>query len=198
MPLPKSGRCEILSYGEYSTDFGGCEDAGIPHIGIMWAIHSTNYSNFTRFSTKIPGLCFFIRKATQQKEFMKIENTGKTSYNEEELNEFRKLINYKLDEAQKEYDFLVDQLRNYNHNGTDDTQTTIKIMEDGYDTNIREELSINAIRIKKFIENLRAALIRIENKTYGICRATGKLIPKERLLAVPHTTQTIEAKNASK
>jgi RNA polymerase-binding transcription factor DksA len=125
-----------------------------------------------------------------------MENQGKekTSYSDHELMEFRQVIQNKLSEAQKEYDFLVEELRNFNHNGTDDTNSSMKIMEDGSDTNSKEEISINAARLGKFIENLRAAIFRIENKTYGICKNTGKLIPRERLLAVPHTTQTIEAK----
>lgn len=125
-----------------------------------------------------------------------MENQGKekTSYSDHELMEFRQVIQTKLSEAQKEYDFLVEELRNFNHNGTDDTNSSMKIMEDGSDTNSKEEISINAARLGKFIENLRAAIFRIENKTYGICKNSGKLIPRERLLAVPHTTQTIEAK----
>ncbi len=118
----------------------------------------------------------------------------KTSYSAQELQEFKILINTKLSDAQKEYEYLVDELRNFNNNGTEDTTNTIKLMEDGADTNSKEELNINAARMKKFIENLQAALFRIENKTYGICKVSGKLIPRERLLAVPHTTQTIESK----
>lgn len=118
----------------------------------------------------------------------------KTSYSSQELQEFKIVINTKLTDAQKEYEYLIDELRNFNNNGTEDTNDTIKLMEDGADTNSKEELNINAARMKKFIENLQAALFRIENKTYGICKVSGKLIPRERLLAVPHTTQTIESK----
>ncbi len=118
----------------------------------------------------------------------------KTSYSSQELQEFKIVINTKLTDAQKEYEYLIDELRNFNNNGTEDTNNTIKLMEDGADTNSKEELNINAARMKKFIENLQAALFRIENKTYGICKVSGKLIPRERLLAVPHTTQTIESK----
>lgn len=118
----------------------------------------------------------------------------KTSYSSQELQEFKIVINTKLTDAQKEYEYLIDELRNFSNNGTEDTNNTIKLMEDGADTNSKEELNINAARMKKFIENLQAALFRIENKTYGICKVSGKLIPRERLLAVPHTTQTIESK----
>ncbi len=118
----------------------------------------------------------------------------KTSYSSQELQEFKIVINTKLTDAQKEYEYLIAELRNFNNNGTEDTNNTIKLMEDGADTNSKEELNINAARMKKFIENLQAALFRIENKTYGICKVSGKLIPRERLLAVPHTTQTIESK----
>lgn len=120
----------------------------------------------------------------------------KNHYSEEELKEFKSLINKKLDEAESEYNNIVEQLRNFNNNGTDDTLNSMKIMEDGSDMNIKEELSLNAARLKKFVDNLHSALFRIENKTYGICKVTGKLIPKERLMAVPHTTMTIEAKQS--
>ena len=123
-----------------------------------------------------------------------IKNEGKTAYSDKELDEFRTLINNKLHEATREYEYLVGELRNFSNNGTDDTVSSMKIMEDGSDTNLKEEIGVNAVRLKKFIDNLRAALFRIENRTYGICQMTGKLIPKERLLAVPHTTKSIEAK----
>ena len=119
---------------------------------------------------------------------------SKTAYSENELLEFRQIIQSKLTEAQKEYDFLISELKDFNHNGTDDTNGSSNVLEDGSDTSIKEEISMNAGRLKKFIENLNAAIFRIENKTYGICRVTGNLIPRERLIAVPHTTQTIEAK----
>jgi DnaK suppressor protein len=125
-----------------------------------------------------------------------MNNGEKKFYTDEELEQFKSLINKKLEEAESEYNKIVEQLRNFNNNGTDDTLNSMKIMEDGSDMNIKEELSLNAARLKKFVDNLHAALFRIENKTYGICKTTGKLIPKERLMAVPHTTQSIEAKQA--
>jgi len=119
----------------------------------------------------------------------------KTRYNDKELEEFKVLINKKLEDARKELISLQEVITNSDDHGTDDTAVSIKLMEDGSDSLAKEEASALAIRQKKFIEQLENALIRIENKTYGICRVTGKLIPKERLRAVPHTTQSIEAKN---
>lgn len=122
------------------------------------------------------------------------ENPGKTRYSDAELEEFRAIINKKLDEARKELALLQAQMTAANEHGTDDTASTFKILEDGSDSLAKEEAGQLAARQKKFIEQLENAMIRIENKTYGICRVTGKLIPKERLRAVPHTTQSIEAK----
>jgi len=118
----------------------------------------------------------------------------KTRYSDSELEEFRQLINDKLKEAHDDYDMLKASLSNNNH-GTDDTGRTFNMMEDGSETLSREEVAQLAARQEKFIENLKNALIRIENKTYGICRVTGKLIQKERLMLVPHATLSIEAKN---
>jgi RNA polymerase-binding transcription factor DksA len=89
---------------------------------------------------------------------------------------------------------LAAVLNHSGEHGTDDTASTFKMMEDGSESNAKEEAAQQAARQKKFIEQLDAALVRIENKTYGVCRVTGKLIPKERLRAVPHTTQSMEAK----
>jgi RNA polymerase-binding transcription factor DksA len=119
----------------------------------------------------------------------------RTRYNDKELEEFKGIINKKLEDARKELISLQEVITNSDDHGTDDTAVSIKLMEDGSDSLAKEEASALAIRQKKFIEQLENALIRIENKTYGICRVTGKLIPKERLRAVPHTTQSIEAKN---
>lgn len=119
----------------------------------------------------------------------------KTRYNDKELEEFKGIINKKLEDARKELISLQEVITNSDDHGTDDTAVSIKLMDDGSDSMAKEEASAFAIRQKKFIEQLENALIRIENKTYGICRVTGKLIPKERLRAVPHTTQSIEAKN---
>ncbi len=118
----------------------------------------------------------------------------KTRYSDSELEEFRVLINEKLKEAHDDYDMLKASLSNDNH-GTDDTGRTFNMMEDGSETLSREEVAQLAARQEKFIENLKNALMRIQNKTYGICRVTGKLIQKERLKLVPHATLSIEAKN---
>lgn len=118
----------------------------------------------------------------------------KTRYTDEELEEFRQLILEKLEKAEREYDNLCNSLRNNEGNGTADTSPTFKALEEGADTLGKEEAARMAERQRVFINHLRAALIRIENKTYGICRATGKLIPKERLRAVPHATLSIEGK----
>jgi RNA polymerase-binding transcription factor DksA len=115
-------------------------------------------------------------------------------YSEAELKEFKGLIITKLEDAREELVNLQAQIINSNENGTDDTGASFKMLEDGSETLAKEEAANLAARQKKFIEQLEAALIRIENKTYGICRITGKLIPKERLRAVPHTTQSMEAK----
>lgn len=122
-------------------------------------------------------------------------STEKTRYSDQELAEFKVLIETKLEEAQRDYDLLKNSLSNNNH-GTDDTGRTFNMMEDGSDTLSREEVAQLSARQQKFIDNLKNALIRIENKTYGICRETGKLISKERLKLVPHATLSIEAKNA--
>lgn len=119
----------------------------------------------------------------------------KTRYSDEELEEFRVLIQEKLDLAKRDYEDMMASLMNRDNNGVDDTSPTYKAMEEGAVTQSKEELTTLAARQQKFIQGLQAALIRIENKTYGICRETGRLIPKERLRAVPHATLSIEAKN---
>jgi DnaK suppressor protein len=119
----------------------------------------------------------------------------KTRYSDSELEEFRELINDKLKEAYEDYDLLKGSLSHSDNHGTDDTGRTFNMMEDGSETLSREEVAQLAARQEKFIENLKSALNRIENKTYGICRVTGKLIQKERLRLVPHATLSIEAKN---
>lgn len=118
----------------------------------------------------------------------------KTRYSDQELLEFKELIQKKLDGAKEELKILTESLQAENANGTDDTGSVYKTLEDGSSTLQKESTSQLAARQLKFIQNLEAALVRIENKTYGICRVTGKLIAKERLRAVPHTTQSIEAK----
>lgn len=117
-------------------------------------------------------------------------------YNDTDLQEFRDLINGKLKEARIDLDLLKGSLSHNDDHGTDDTGRSFNMMEDGSDTLSREEMAQLASRQEKFVINLQNALIRIENKTYGICRVTGKLIQKERLKLVPHATLSIEAKNA--
>lgn len=123
-----------------------------------------------------------------------MENNEKTRYSDSELQEFKEIILEKMRVAKEELGALAQSLSNPNLNGTDDTAGTYKTLEDGSATLEKEQINQLASRQKKFIENLEAALVRIENKTYGICRETGKLIPKERLRAVPHTTLSMEAK----
>ena len=118
----------------------------------------------------------------------------KNRYSDEELEEFRQIIMEKLEVAQRDYDALKASLMNADNNSTDDTSPTYKVLEEGANTLSKEETTRLAQRQMKFIQSLQAALVRIENKTYGICRETGKLIPKERLRAVPHATLCIEAK----
>jgi len=115
-------------------------------------------------------------------------------FNDNDLEEFREIINKKLAEAKNDLDLLKSTLSHKDDHGTDDTGRTFNMMEDGSETLSREETAQLASRQEKFIKNLENALIRIENKTYGICRVTGKLIQKERLKLVPHATLSIEAK----
>ena len=122
----------------------------------------------------------------------------KTRYSDEELEEFKALILEKIELSKRDYEQMMDVLTNRSGNGVDDTMPTYKILEEGSMTQTKEELTQSAARMQKFIQGLQAALVRIENKTYGICRQTGKLIPKERLRAVPHATLSIEAKLAQK
>jgi DnaK suppressor protein len=122
----------------------------------------------------------------------------KTRYSDEELEEFRKIINEKLALAERDYEQMKAAIMNADGNDVDDTSPTYKIMEEGANTLSKEETTRLAQRQLKFIQSLQAALVRIENKTYGICRETGKLIPAERLRAVPHATLSIEAKEAKK
>ena len=122
----------------------------------------------------------------------------KTRFTDAELDEFRKLIIEKLDKAQKDYELLRNGITNLDGNDVMDTSPTFKVLEEGAATLSKEESGRLAQRQMKFIQHLQAALVRIENKTYGICRETGKLIPKERLRAVPHATLSIEAKNDQK
>jgi RNA polymerase-binding protein DksA len=118
----------------------------------------------------------------------------KNRYSDAELEEFRAIINEKLAQAKADYDVLKATLMNTDGNDVSDTSPTFKVLEEGAATLSKEEAGRLAQRQMKFIQNLQAALVRIENKTYGICRETGKLIPPERLRAVPHATLSIEAK----
>ncbi|MDD7080342.1 MAG: TraR/DksA C4-type zinc finger protein [Prevotella sp.] len=120
----------------------------------------------------------------------------KKRYSDEELEEFKEIILKKLELAKNDYQQMMDTLSNKGGNDVDDTMPTYKVLEEGSLNQTKEELTTMAARQQKFIQSLQAALVRIENKTYGICRATGKLIPKERLRAVPHATLSIEAKQA--
>ncbi|MGE4586752.1 MAG: TraR/DksA family transcriptional regulator [Mangrovibacterium sp.] len=122
----------------------------------------------------------------------------KTRYSDAELEEFRQLILAKLEKAQKDYELYKNSLTQSDGNDTQDTSPTFKVLEEGAATLSKEEAGKLAQRQQKFIQHLQAALIRIENKTYGICRETGKLISKERLRAVPHATLSIDAKKNQK
>jgi RNA polymerase-binding transcription factor DksA len=122
----------------------------------------------------------------------------KNRYSDAELEEFRTLILEKLEAAKQDYDLLKASLMNVDGNDVTDTSPTFKVLEEGATTLSKEEAGQLAQRQMKFIQGLQAALVRIENKTYGICRETGKLIPKERLRAVPHATLSIEAKQNQK
>jgi RNA polymerase-binding transcription factor DksA len=126
-------------------------------------------------------------------------NEDKTRYSDQELKEFETLINKKLNKAKDEFKILKDTLNRTNDEGTDSTSGgNTKVLEDGAETAEKENLSQLAARQLKYITNLENALVRIKNRTYGICTVTGKLIPKDRLIAVPHTTQSIEAKMMKK
>lgn len=134
-----------------------------------------------------------LRFITPNKNFYMTVQEDKKRYSEEELKEFEAIINQKLDAQRKELAYIKDTLSRKNDSGTDNTGAATKLMED-VDTSEREQMSQSAARLQKFITQLENALIRIKNGTYGVCIDTGKLIPKERLQAVPHTQQTIEAK----
>ena len=136
-----------------------------------------------------------IKKSTeaQPKPFVNTKD-NRSRYPDKELAEFKELILEKLKEAQADYDLLKQTLSNEDNHGTDDTSPTFKLLEDGSDVLSKEETAQLAARQEKYIINLKNALVRIENKTYGICRVTGKLIPKERLRSVPHATLGIDAK----
>ena len=119
----------------------------------------------------------------------------KTRYTDAELQEFKELLQQKIDKAREDYELLKSTITQSESNDTQDTSPTFKVLEEGAATLSKEEAGRLATRQAKFIQHLQGALIRIENKTYGICRETGKLISKERLRAVPHATLCIEAKS---
>ena len=118
----------------------------------------------------------------------------KTRYSDAELEEFRGIILDKLEKAKEDYELLKSAITHSESNDTEDTSPTFKVLEEGAATLSKEEAGKLAQRQLKFIQHLQAAMIRIENKTYGICRESGKLIPKERLRAVPHATLSIDVK----
>ena len=132
-------------------------------------------------------------KVKAKKEEGTVEKT-KTRYSDEELEEFREIIMQKLEKARNDLKLLTESYTTGNDHDTNDTSPTFKVLEEGYQVFSKEENSKFAARQSKFIKALENALIRIENKSYGICRVTGKLIPKDRLRIVPHATLSIEAK----
>ena len=122
----------------------------------------------------------------------------KLRYSDEELQEFKNIINEKLRLARRDFNSMMQQLMNADGNGVEDTSPTYKALEEGSTSQSKEEIAQMANRQQKFIQGLEAALVRIENKTYGIDRITGQLIPKERLRIVPHASLSVESKNARK
>ena len=122
-------------------------------------------------------------------------STEKVRYSDAELQEFKELILQKLETAKQDYEELRAAITHSSSNDVEDTSPTFKILEEGSASLSKEESGQLAQRQYKFIQSLEAALVRIENKTYGVCRETGKLIPKERLMLVPHATLSVEAKN---
>ena len=122
----------------------------------------------------------------------------KTRYSDEELQEFKELIEEKLKTVRHDYQAMMRQLMNIDSNDVEDTSPTYKVLEEGSTTQAKEELIQQTSRLQKFIVGLEAALVRIQNKTYGIDRITGELIPKERLRAVPHATLSVQSKAANK
>ena len=122
----------------------------------------------------------------------------KNRYSDKDLEEFRVLIEEKIEKAKEDLSLLKSSYMNNGNNGTEDTSPTFKAFEEGSQAMSKEANTQLALRQEKFIRDLKNALIRIENKTYGVCRVTGKLIQKERLILVPHATLSIEAKNMQK
>lgn len=127
-----------------------------------------------------------------------VQKPEKVRYSDEELQEFKALILEKLAKAREDYSALQASITHSTSNDTEDTSPTFKVLEEGASSLNKEESGALAQRQYKFIKNLEAALVRIENKTYGIDRITGKLIPKERLRLVPHATMDVDSKNGQK
>lgn len=125
------------------------------------------------------------------------KQTAKNRYSDKDLITFKEIIDEKLTAAQKEYTYLQEQINRTNDHGTDDTENRFVSLEDSNQSMEREHLNLMAQRQHQYVDHLKKAMIRIENKTYGICRETGNLISKERLKAVPHATLSIDAKNKS-
>lgn len=125
-------------------------------------------------------------------------DTERTRYSDADLEEFKILLNNKIKKATEQLELIQSSYKNDSNNGTDDTSPTFKAFDEGSEVMSKEANSQLAIRQEKFIRDLKNALVRIENKTYGVCRVTGKLINKERLKLVPHATLSIEAKNLQK
>lgn len=125
-------------------------------------------------------------------------DTERTRYSDAELEEFKTLLNDKIKKATEQLELIQSSYKNDSNNGTDDTSPTFKAFDEGSEVMSKEANSQLAIRQEKFIRDLKNALVRIENKTYGVCRVTGKLINKDRLKLVPHATLSIEAKNMQK
>ncbi len=144
-------------------------------------------------TTNIDGKGTGVNAAEASNELNKAQ-TINVRYSDLELKEFKELILAKLSETKTDYDLLKGTLARQHDNGTDDTSPTFKLTDDAQDIFTMEEIAQLAIRQQKYIEQLRNALVRIENKTYGICKISGKLISKQRLKSVPHTTMSIEAK----
>lgn len=146
-----------------------------------------------------PNKDFTPYKPVQEAQEQVIDKSGwltRTKFNDSELQEFRDIINRKLLKAVNDYELLKDTISHRDNNGTDDTSPTFKLLEDGSEVMSKEETTQLALRQQKYIQALENALIRIENKTYGICRGTGQMISKERLKSVPHATLSIEAKKS--
>lgn len=159
--------------------------------GAKGTINGTRKSALPERAPEIPTRTV---KMQQPKIKTTKQDPNKTRYSDSELQEFRKLIEEKLEAAKTELRYLQDQINRKDDNGTDDTENKFANLEDGSITMEREYLNQMAVRQAQYIDHLEKALIRIQNKTYGICRVTGKLIDKERLRAVPHATLSMEAK----